>query len=164
VLAFSGVFSPLTLIAADISKLRARLVEEDADGICTEIKSPLGAVLRRPNRHQNRIQFWAQWILCKLLHGNTYALKVRDQRGVVVRLYILDPQRVTPLVTDAGDVYYQCAAEQAGCGHRPRRKSCTIAGTACSIRWSAFHRCTRARCPRRWAARFRPTAGRFFRT
>lgn len=111
VLAFSGAFSPLTLIVADISKLRARLVEEDADGICTEIKSPLGAVLRRPNRYQNRIQFWAQWIMCKLLHGNTYALKVRDQRGVVVQLYILDPQRVTPLVTDDGDVYYQCAAD-----------------------------------------------------
>jgi HK97 family phage portal protein len=64
-------------------------------------------VLRRPNHFQNRIQFYEGWVTSKLTHGNTYALKVRDARGVVTRLYILDPRRVTPLVSDEGDVFYQ---------------------------------------------------------
>ncbi|HSW83560.1 MAG TPA: phage portal protein [Usitatibacter sp.] len=108
VLGFSGVFAPVTLIAADISKMRVKLTEEDEDGISNEVTtSPFLPVLRKPNRYQTRIQFWEQWILSKLLHGNIYALKVRDARGIVTSLYILDPQRVTPLVAETGDVYYR---------------------------------------------------------
>jgi HK97 family phage portal protein len=112
-LAFSGVFAPVTLIAADFSKLRVKLVEDDADDISTEIKSgsPFLPVLRKPNHFQTRIQFWEQWILSKLLYGNAYALKERDRRGIVVSLYILDAQRVTPLVAENGDVYYKLAAD-----------------------------------------------------
>ncbi|MGP1675900.1 MAG: phage portal protein [Burkholderiales bacterium] len=109
ILSFSGVFAPLTLIASDIAKLRIKLVEEDADGICTEIKtgSPWLPVLRKPNRYQTRIMFIALWILSKLLRGNTYALKQRDRRGIVVAMYVLDAGRVTPLVAEDGGVYYQ---------------------------------------------------------
>lgn len=109
ILSFPGVFAPFTLIASDIAKLRIKLVSEDDDGICTEIKanSPFLPVLRKPNRWQNRIKFIEQWIVSKLLYGNTYALKQRDRRGIVVALYILDAQRVTPLVSDDGGVYYQ---------------------------------------------------------
>lgn len=114
ILAFSGVFAPLTLIAGDIAKLRVKLVEEDEDGICTEIEtsSPFLAVLRKPNHYQNRIQFWWQWILSKLLWGNTYALKVRESsRGMVKALYILDPSRVKPLVATSGDVWYELSPD-----------------------------------------------------
>jgi hypothetical protein len=45
-------------------------------------------------------------------HGNVYALKQRDQRGIVTALYILDPQRVTPLITADGDVYYKLKGDQ----------------------------------------------------
>jgi HK97 family phage portal protein len=112
ILAFSAVFSCVTIIASDIAKLRIKLVEEADDGICTELKlSPFAPVLRRPNRYQTRIKFIEQWIVSKLLYGNAYALKVRDQRGIVTQLYILDAQRVTPLVADNGDVYYQLSAD-----------------------------------------------------
>jgi len=43
----------------------------------------------------------------KLTRGNTYVLKQRDNRGVVVALYILDPNRVRPMVSDIGDVFYE---------------------------------------------------------
>jgi phage portal protein BeeE len=46
-------------------------------------------------------------MVSKLTYGNTYVLKQRDGRGVVVALYILDPARVVPLVTPSGDVYYE---------------------------------------------------------
>jgi HK97 family phage portal protein len=113
ILSFSGVFSPLTLIASDIAKLRIKLVKEDEDGICTEIKtgSPFLPVLRKPNRYQTRIKFIEQWIVSKLLYGNTYVLKQRDGRGIVTALYVLDAQRVTPLVAEDGSVYYKLSAD-----------------------------------------------------
>lgn len=107
-LAFHAVYSCVTLIANDIGKLRHKLVEMDADRIWTETTSTaFSPVLRRPNRFQNHIQFKQWWITSKLLRGNAYALKQRDNRGVVTALYLLDPSRVTPLVSPDGAVYYQ---------------------------------------------------------
>ena len=106
-LAHFAVWACITLIAGDISKLRARLVEHD-DGIWKETDSPAySPVLRKPNRYQNHVQFKESWILSKLTRGNTYALKQRDARGVVTALYLLNPSRVTPLVADDGAVYYE---------------------------------------------------------
>lgn len=109
----SAVYCCVTGIAADISKMRIKLDRND-DGIWNEITSgsPWLPVLRRPNHYLNRIKFLEQWILSKLLQGNAYALKERDARGVVTALYILDPRRVTPLVADNGDVYYQLGQDQ----------------------------------------------------
>src|SRR4029077_18642801 len=47
----------------------------------------------------------------KLVHGNTYVLKQRDQRGVVNALYVLDPQRVQPLDASDGSVWYQVSRD-----------------------------------------------------
>jgi len=97
-----------TLIANDIAKLRIKLVQKTDNGIWTEIANPAySPVLRKPNHFQNRIQFVESWILSKLQSGNTYALKQRDNRGVVTKLFVLDPRMVTPLVSDTGDVFYQ---------------------------------------------------------
>lgn len=108
VLTYSAVYACVSLIAADIAKLCLRLVAQDSDGIWTETESPaFSPVLRKPNRYQNRVKFIEQWVTSKLLRGNTYVLKQRDQRRIVTGLYVLDPSRVTPLVTPRGDVYYQ---------------------------------------------------------
>lgn len=102
------VFRCVTLIAGDIAKTPLRLVALDSDGIWTETTSPaFSPVLRKPNRYQTIGQFLEQWMLSKLLHGNTYVLKDRDERGVVIALYVLDPNRVQPLVAPDGSVYYQ---------------------------------------------------------
>jgi HK97 family phage portal protein len=112
VVAHPTVYSCVTIIANDIGKLRPKLAERDGDGIWSEIESPaFSPVLRRPNRFQNHIQFKQWWIMSKLLRGNTYALKQRDQRGVVVALYILDASRVTPLVAPDGSVFYQLSSD-----------------------------------------------------
>lgn len=108
VVANSAVFACVTLIASDIAKMRLRLVEQDSDGIWTETDSPsFSPVLRKPNRYQNRIQFFYWWMASKLLHGNTYAIKARDDRRIVQALYILDPTRCRPLVAPDGSVYYE---------------------------------------------------------
>lgn len=111
-LTFSGIYAPLTLIAQDIAKLRIKL-NQDENGIEVEVTTgaPWLSVLRRPNHYQNRIKFIEQWIISKLIFGNTYVLKERDARGVVTSLYILDATRVKVLVADSGDVYYQLSAD-----------------------------------------------------
>jgi HK97 family phage portal protein len=101
------VFACATLIASDIAKLGLRLVEQKGNIWAPTFSAAFSPVLRRPNRFQTRQKFIEQWMLSKLIFGNTYILKERDQRGVVIRLYVLDPQRVTPLVAPDGAVYYQ---------------------------------------------------------
>lgn len=104
----SAIFACVTGIASDIAKMRVKL-SRDEGGIWVEITtgSPWLPLLRKPNRYQNRIQFLIQWVISKLLAGNTYALKQRDGRGVVSALFILDPRRVIPLVAEDGSVYYE---------------------------------------------------------
>lgn len=109
---FFADFACKTLIARDISKLPIRLVARDSDGIWTETtNAAYSPVLRRPNHYQNRIQFVESWILSKLARGNTYVLKERDNRGVVVALYVLDPRRVQPLIADDDSVFYQLSCD-----------------------------------------------------
>lgn len=102
-------WSCVTLIASDIAKGCLDLVKADADGITSPVNSSaFSPVLRNPNHYQNRMQYTESYILSKLCRGNTYVLKERDARGVVVALYVLDPARVKPLVGPTGQVYYAC--------------------------------------------------------
>ncbi len=111
VLAFHAIFACITLIASDIAKLRVKLVAKQGD-IWVETTSPAySPVLRTPNQYQNRIQFWECWFLSKLIKGNTYVLKRRDARNVVVGLYVLDPNRTRPMVSDDGQVFYEIQAD-----------------------------------------------------
>jgi HK97 family phage portal protein len=102
------VFACVTLIASDIGKVCLRLVSQDDDGIWTEAESPaFSPVLRKPNRAETIQRFLESWMFSKLLFGNSYVLKQRDDRNVVVALFVLDPTRVTPLVTPDGAIFYR---------------------------------------------------------
>lgn len=102
-------WSCVTLIASDISKGCLDLVKEDEDGITSPANSAsFSPFLRKPNHFQNRMQYTESYILSKLMRGNTYVLKERDSRGVVVAGYVLDPMRVRPMVGPSGDVFYAC--------------------------------------------------------
>lgn len=108
VLSHPIVFACITQISNDIGKLRAKLMELDNGGIWKEAASPsFSPVLKRPNRYQNHIQFKQWWIMSKLSRGNTFALKQRDNRGIVTALYIMDPCRTEVLVSPDGSVFYR---------------------------------------------------------
>jgi HK97 family phage portal protein len=108
VLAHHAVYACVTRIAQDIGKLRPKLVERDTNGIWTETENAAHSpALRRPNRHQNHIQFKESWAISKLTRGNTYVLIERDQRGVPSAFYVLDPSRVSVLVAPDGAVFYE---------------------------------------------------------
>lgn len=112
VVAHHAVYACVTLIASDIAKLCVKLKELTPDGIWEEVtRAAYSPVLRKPNHYQNRIQFWENWIISKLLRGNTYVLKERDNRNVVTALYILDPCRVTPLVSNSGEIFYRLSQD-----------------------------------------------------
>jgi len=112
VLSFHADFSCRTLIASDIAKPRIKLMAKGEDGVWQETtNSAYSPVLRKPNPFQNRIQFLESWMLSKLQHGNTYVLKERHGGGGVTALYVLDPNRVKPLVADDGSVFYQLASD-----------------------------------------------------
>ena len=112
VLSNTTVFACITTIASDIAKMGWLLTKKDSNDLwqpyTTRAFSPL---LVRPNRYQNHIQFKEQWMISKLSRGNTYVLKERDNRNVVVALYILDPTRVFPMVADDGSIYYQLSVD-----------------------------------------------------
>lgn len=107
VTAYYAVFACITLISSDVAKLGVKIIRFK-DNVWQESSSPAyDAVLARPNQYQNYIQFFENWILSKLLRGNTYVLKSRDQRNVVNQLYVLDPARVRVLVSSGGSIFYQ---------------------------------------------------------
>lgn len=107
-----AVFACVTLISTDIGKMRIKLVTLDDDRISTEVENPAWSpFLRKPNHFQVRQRFIEWWQMSKLLHGNTYALKRRDGRGLVNAAYVLDPYRVKPLVSPDGSVFYQLATD-----------------------------------------------------
>jgi HK97 family phage portal protein len=101
------VFACVSRIAQDIGKMRWYLAEK-TQNLWVETTSPsFSPVLHTPNRYQTRMQFLEWWITSLLLNGNTYVLKERDRRGVVVALYILDPLKCTPMTAPDASVYYE---------------------------------------------------------
>lgn len=111
VLAYHAIFACITLIASDISKMRIKMVRRDSNGIWIDAPLKGYEVLDRPNQWQNSIQFFENWINSKLIRGNTYILKRRDQNDKVIGLYVLSPDLVTVLVSDSGEVFYQLSPD-----------------------------------------------------
>lgn len=114
VLSFHAVFACQSLIASDISKLPLMLMAlNPTTRVWEETSNPAySPVLRRPNNYQTTKQFIETWVISKLQYGNTYILKQRDNRNVVVAMHVLDPKLVTVLVADNGDVFYQLSNDR----------------------------------------------------
>lgn len=108
VLAYHAVFSCISLISADIAKMPLLLKKKLVNGIwAAHADEKISPLLRKPNSFQTRMQFFESWMNSKLTDGNTYALKIRGQTGAVTQLRILDPNKVTPYITDDGEIFYQ---------------------------------------------------------
>lgn len=107
-LANPTLYACVTLIATDFAKMRPRLMAIDSDGIWTEFQNTAHSpILRQPNHFQTWFQFAEWWKTSQLTHGNTYALKRRDNRRVVDALYLLDPTRVKLLQAPDGSFFYE---------------------------------------------------------
>src|SRR5262252_8288472 len=54
----------ISMLAADVAKLRLRLMVESAENVSSETSSPaFSPVINKPNRFQTRIQFFESWLV-----------------------------------------------------------------------------------------------------
>lgn len=104
---FSAVYGCISGIAGDIAKLPLNVLREQSEINVPQRTGKVVDLLKKPNKFQTRFQFVQQFVLSKLIHGNTYCLKVRSSDGKISNLIVLDPEFVTVLVSDSGDVFYQ---------------------------------------------------------
>lgn len=113
VLSYPAVFSCITLIASDISKMSPSIQAKDSNDIWKDISdSQFEKLISKPNQFQNTIQFMETWMNSKLSRGNTYVMKVKNSAGQITELRVLDPDKVVPLVADDGSVFYQISPDQ----------------------------------------------------
>ena len=113
VLSYYAVFSCITLIASDISKMSPAIQSKDSNGIWKDVSdTSFDSLIGKPNQFQNTIQFFETWMNSKLSRGNTYVMKVKNNSGKITELRILDPDKVIPLVADDGSVFYQISPDQ----------------------------------------------------
>ncbi|RXW28967.1 phage portal protein [Enterobacter cloacae] len=113
VLSYYAVFSCITLIASDISKMSPAIQSKDSNGIWKDVSdASFDTIIAKPNQFQNTIQFFETWMNSKLSRGNTYVMKVKNNAGKITELRILDPDKVIPLVADDGSVFYQISPDQ----------------------------------------------------
>lgn len=140
---YPTLYACLSRISQDMGKLPFQLRRNDENGIGYSVERlPIYSVLRKPNNYQTAQQFREAWSLSKLMHGNAYILKGRDNRGHVERLYVLDPGRVMPMVTPSGDVYYRLqysVEENLLPQDYPAEKLIVPAKEIIHDRWNTFH-------------------------
>lgn len=108
-LSHSAVFACVNLVSSDVAKLPISITRRTGN-YWSPITHEYSRLLRKPNGFQNRLQFVQTWIASKLIFGNTYVLKQRDNRGRIIALHVLDPKTVRPMIADDGAVFYELKA------------------------------------------------------
>lgn len=112
IVAHHTVFTCISLISQDIGKMPI-LLKKKEDGVWVEqeVSKDL-RVLEKPNGYQTWQQFGEQWTISLLMRGNAYIFKHRDIfTGKTGGLTILNPDRVKPLISDKGEVFYQLSLD-----------------------------------------------------
>src|SRR5690606_37827926 len=104
---YPTLYACIFRISSDIGKLPFRLRVWENGIWKNTTNAAYSPVLNHPNGFQTPNQFREHWLLTKLVQGNAYILKRRDNRNEVIALYVLDPERVLPMVSDSGQVFYQ---------------------------------------------------------
>nr|WP_315041326.1 phage portal protein [uncultured Moraxella sp.] len=110
-MSYHAVFSCVSLIASDVGKLRF-VTKKQKDGVLMPCGSKAQRLLKKPNHYQTWQQFAESWATSKASHGNTYVYIHRDVFGDVWQLYVLNPDRVKPMVSDSGAVFYQISRDK----------------------------------------------------
>jgi hypothetical protein len=65
--------------------------------------SALSRILRQPNSYQTASDFMLNATRSLYLHGNAYALALRNARFEITELHLMDPRLSSPAVTGAGE-------------------------------------------------------------
>lgn len=110
-LLFHAIFACISTISQDIGKLPLELKKKEGN-IWVKTKDKNLKFLDKPNPYQTMQQFLEYWIISKITRGNTYVFKRRDAYGNLLHLIVLNPDNVTPLVDDFGNVFYRIGIDR----------------------------------------------------
>ncbi|HKV17359.1 MAG TPA: phage portal protein [Reyranella sp.] len=113
-IAFSAVYACVNTIAADIAKLPVEIFEVDLDDGARTVRRRdyYAELFRRPNDYQTGADFLQVFVQSYLLQGNTYCwIAKRNGRGEPAELHVLNPHKVKVLITEGGQIFYECAED-----------------------------------------------------
>lgn len=98
------LFSAISRMANSISVMPWQLYKKSKP-VYNELNDLITA---RPNPNMTSHQFFKAMEVCRCATGNAYAMKVYDAQGVLSRLDVLDPTKVTPVMDeDSRELWYR---------------------------------------------------------
>jgi HK97 family phage portal protein len=112
--AFSAVYACVNTIASDVAKLPMLVykVDQSTGARALQRGDYYAALMRAPNDYQTHADFMYGLVQSYLLQGNAYAYcGKRNGRGEVVEMHVLNPYRVRPMITDGGEIFYDCSQD-----------------------------------------------------
>ncbi len=106
------VYSCVQAYAQTIAQLPAKHRRELPEGGYDIIKtSALHRVLRKPNAYQTRSDFLLNLIHSLKFRGSAYAFAVRNNKFEISELHLLNPDKIHPLVSPDGSVFYHVSPD-----------------------------------------------------
>lgn len=85
---------------------RGELTRQDDRGLTINTEHELALILDRPNRVQTWFEFMRDLATAYLLRGNGYAVKIRNSRGQITELILINPDAVMVLEASDGSIFY----------------------------------------------------------
>lgn len=102
------LFSAVSRISNALSSMPVRLYQ-GTKPVEDELADLVGFA---PNQNMTSCQFFKSMEACRCTYGNGYALKILDETGTLDHLVLLDPSRVTPLLSESGELWYRIQPER----------------------------------------------------
>ena len=105
----SAVNRAVKIRAQDVARAAASVVQTDANGTHTKLRSdqhPVANLLVRPNRVQTWYEYMRDMMVAYLLRGNAYSVVLRDSRGRPTELIWINPDAVMVLEATDGSWFY----------------------------------------------------------
>lgn len=127
----AAVIACVRVLSETIAHLPFILYRRNGDSRVRETSHPLYKLLHdSPNRWQTSFEFREMMMGHVLLRGNAYAQKVMDGNGTIIELVPLNPTKVTPKMTQGGDVYYEFRPGVGGTVYIPAENMFHLRGYA----------------------------------
>ena len=98
------IFSAVSRLANSLSAMPVQLYKGSVPQ-----NNDLNDILRNsPNANMTSCTFFKALEACRCTSGNGYAMKIYGANGVIERLEVLDPSRVTPIIErESGEMWYR---------------------------------------------------------
>lgn len=107
-LSFVAVFACVRLLSETIAGLPLDTYRKTT-GLPKELRNPIW--LDTPNKETTRFEFIEQIVTSLTLWGNAYVLKLEDNVGSILELWVLNPAHVTPFRNGSNDIDYRVGTQ-----------------------------------------------------